>query len=213
MNHPQHTLRTLKLETLRPYHQNPRRGDVAAIKDSLKANGQFQPLVVNQGTHTGRPWEILSGSHTWRALRELHHEQPDQWADTTTAYVLDVDDNHARRIMLAANRTADHSTYDHDTLLDLLGDMEDLAGTGWDEEDLQHLTDGQEYPEPQTEPDTSTSTGTPAHGDTYNGIYPYPGNRTITLSLMPPLWEQWAQHTQHFDSPEEALEYLLDHHT
>ena len=35
--------------------------------------------------------------------------------------------------------------------------------------------------------------------------------RTVTLNLMEPLWEQWTDYVQAFDSPEEALEHLLDH--
>lgn len=33
----------------------------------------------------------------------------------------------------------------------------------------------------------------------------------LQLALMPNLWQQWQTHAQHFDSPEEALEHLLDH--
>lgn len=54
----------LPLTQLNTFHKNPRRGDVEAIKGSLVANGQYRPIVVNKGTHTGRPFEVLAGNRT-----------------------------------------------------------------------------------------------------------------------------------------------------
>lgn len=45
------------VDELAGYHRNPRRGDVDAIARSLAVNGQYRPIVVNIGTHTGRPLE------------------------------------------------------------------------------------------------------------------------------------------------------------
>ena len=55
---------TIPTNQLHTHHQNPRRGDVQAIADSLRVNGHFRPIVVNKGTHTGRPMEVLAGNHT-----------------------------------------------------------------------------------------------------------------------------------------------------
>ena len=46
-------LETYRLADLRPYHANPRRGDVAQIARSLSRTGQYRPIVVNAGTKTG----------------------------------------------------------------------------------------------------------------------------------------------------------------
>ena len=43
-------LETYRLADLRPYHANPRRGDVAQIARSLSRTGQYRPIVVNAGT-------------------------------------------------------------------------------------------------------------------------------------------------------------------
>ena len=53
---PHHDLDTVvyQIDSLTPYHQNPRQGDTAAIAESLRVNGQYRPIVVNLGTRTGR---------------------------------------------------------------------------------------------------------------------------------------------------------------
>lgn len=89
---------------LRLYARNPRRGDLEALKESLRLNGQYRPIVVNRGTATGREDEVLAGNHTLRAARELG------WEAIAATYV-DVDDEHARRIVLVDNRTNDLASY------------------------------------------------------------------------------------------------------
>ena len=121
------------LDTLQPYHQNPRRGDTQAIADSLERNGQYRPIVVNKGTHTSRPNEVLAGNHTLAAAQQLG------WK-TIATYTIDVDEETATRIVLADNRTADLGTYDDGTLLELLEAIDhDLDGTGYTYDDLDDL--------------------------------------------------------------------------
>lgn len=127
--------------TLAQFHANARRGNVDVIADSLRTNGQFKPIVVNKGTHTGRPNEVLAGNHTLRAVLQLRNTEPDdpRW-QTIDTYVIDVDDEAATRIVLADNRTSDLGGYDDSLLLYLLESVDhDLDGTGYDEEDLDHL--------------------------------------------------------------------------
>lgn len=135
------------VSALRAFHKNPRRGDVEAIADSLRASGQYTPILVNRGTRTGRTNEILRGNHTFAAAKSLG------WDQIAVAYV-DVDDETARRIVLADNRTADLGHYDDEVLLGLLNSMTDLAGTGYDSDDLLALM-GDTFEEPtyRTNPD------------------------------------------------------------
>lgn len=121
----------VKLDELRTYPTNARVGNVNAIADSLEVNGQYRPIVVNRRTS-----EILAGNHTWQAARRLG------WETIAVTYV-DVDEDAARRIVLADNRTNDLASYDDAGLVDLLkqqleSDLE-LAGTGFDEDDLASL--------------------------------------------------------------------------
>lgn len=123
--------RKLNLSELTPYHKNARRGNVDAIAESLQVNGQYKPIIVNEGTHTGRPMEILVGNHTVQAAELIGLDKLD-------AVVIDVDDERARKIVLVDNRTSDLATYDDALLADLLVDA-DLSGTGFTEVDLDGL--------------------------------------------------------------------------
>ena len=121
---------------LASYHKNPRRGDVDTIARSLEVNSQYRPIVVNVGTHTGRPLEVLAGNHTLAGARQLG------WP-TIQATTVDVDDLAAARIVAADNRTADLGGYDDTILAELLTQIAEspigLAGTGYDPDQLAEL--------------------------------------------------------------------------
>lgn len=155
-------LETLELatDTLTEYEGNPRRGNISVIVDSLRQNGQYRAIVVNRGTHTGRPFEVLAGNHTLQAARELG------W-DTITVHLLDVDDEAAAKIVLVDNRANDLSHTDDRALLDMLEAMPDLVGTGYDGsdmEDLAALLDQQEWEDQDAQDalDVADETGWPS---------------------------------------------------
>lgn len=140
------------LETFHPndlalYHRNPRLGNVGLIVDSLRAHGQYRPVVVNRGTHTGRPNEVLAGNHTVKAFRELLEAEPENglWTQVD-GYVIDVDDDRAARIVLVDNRTAEVGSFDSEALSDLLTALPDLTGTAYTETDLDALRASLEPP-------------------------------------------------------------------
>lgn len=127
---------------------NPRQGDIGAVSESMRVNGVYQPIIINRGTHTGRPMEVIAGNHRAQAAQQLGH-------DTIPAVILDVDDEAATRIALADNRTSDLATYNTDALISMLRSLDDLAGTGYDGDDLDELLadlTGDE-PEALTDPD------------------------------------------------------------
>lgn len=117
---------------LRLYHRNPRVGDVAAIAESLAAHGQYKPIVVNRGTHTGREFEVLAGNHTLLAARRLG------W-DSLQAVVVDVDDTTAAKIVLVDNRTSDLGSFDMQVLADVLSGIPTLDGTGYNDAQFERL--------------------------------------------------------------------------
>lgn len=112
-------LHNINTEDLHTYWKNPRIGNVDKIAESLARNGQYRAIVVNKGTHTGRPMEVLAGNHTLKAARKLGWE-------TITCHLIDVDDDQAARIVLADNKTAEYGSYDDKTLADLLETLDDL---------------------------------------------------------------------------------------
>ena len=115
------------LDSLKEHPSNPRKGSVDSIKVSLKENGQYKPIIVQKSTN-----HILAGNHTYLAAKELG------WEELMTL-VIDVDDEKATKIMLADNRTADDSSYDNSVLIDVLKNLDDLVGTGYEAVDLEMM--------------------------------------------------------------------------
>jgi ParB-like chromosome segregation protein Spo0J len=127
----------VSVDTLLEFEGNPRKGNVKELVESLKANGQYKPIVVQKST-----LRIIAGNHLWKAAKELG------WTEIDVVK-LDVDDSQAKKIVAADNRLADLGAYDEKLLLDLLGDI-DLTGTGYvpaDVDDLLAMLEEQSTPE------------------------------------------------------------------
>lgn len=127
------------IDELHPYHRNPRTGDLDSITASLSTHGQYRPIVVNRGTLTGRPNEILAGNHTFKAATQLG------WSEIAVTW-LDVDDDAAAKIVIVDNRTSDLAGYDSVLLADILTSLPDLDGTGYDQNALDDLLDAVDIP-------------------------------------------------------------------
>jgi len=122
------------IDGLQPYGRNPRKGNTDVIVESLKRHGQYRPIVVRAKTY-----EVLAGNHTLAAARELGWDQ-------IAATFVDVNDDEAARIVLVDNRAADLGTYDDDLLAELLSELPDTTGTGYDADDLATLLALQDGP-------------------------------------------------------------------
>jgi len=133
------------LADLRMYYKNPRVGNVNEVAKSLHVNSQFKPVVVNVGTHTGRDNEILAGNHTFKAAgKELQwvedgetYEKP-TWTHIWASFV-DVDEDAAKRIVLADNATADKGEYDEKLRAELLLDLPNVSGTGYTLDEFEDI--------------------------------------------------------------------------
>lgn len=113
---------------LTPHPDNPRHGDVAVIGESVRENGFYGVLIVQRSTG-----HVLAGTHRLLAARE-------QGLTTVPVVWLDVDDDRARRILLADNRSSDLATYDESALAELLAELDgDYAGSGYAEADMSAL--------------------------------------------------------------------------
>lgn len=117
----------VNINSVFPYPMNARQGDIGMIADSLKANGQFRPIVVNK-----RDNSILVGNHTWKAAKALG------WKEIGVTFV-DVDDEAAARIVLVDNKLSDLGSYDHIALAEILQSMPSFDGTGYTGDDLDEL--------------------------------------------------------------------------
>lgn len=117
----------VEVTKLKPYDKNPRKGNVRAIAESLSANKQYRPIVVQKSNN-----KILAGNHTWQAAKTLG------WEKISVVYV-DVDEESAAKIVLADNRTTDLAEYDNAILAELLESLDQHVGTGYTESDVQVL--------------------------------------------------------------------------
>lgn len=129
----------MPVSELTAYRGNPRRGNVDAIAASLKAHGQYRPIVVNEGSKTGHPFEVLAGNHTLQAAKLIG-------LDEVLVSIVNVDDQQAAKIVAVDNRTNDLAEYDEAALLSLLRDLDDLDGTGYDVDDLDDLISNGDAP-------------------------------------------------------------------
>lgn len=126
---------SVAISSLEGYPTNPRRGDIDAIAQSLKAHGQYRPIVVQYGTNY-----ILAGNHTYKAAKKLG------WKKIKVTYI-EVDEVVARKIVLADNRLTDLAGYNEPLLKSLLQALPELEGTGFsasEVETLDRLTSGEE---------------------------------------------------------------------
>lgn len=123
----------VKIDSLRPYPGNARRGDVELIAESLRELGQYKPIVVNKGTVCkALANTVLAGNHTMQAASSLG------WTSIDVTWV-DVDQETAKRIVLVDNRSNDVATYDVESLLDLVTDLPDYTATGFDQDEVDAL--------------------------------------------------------------------------
>lgn len=119
------------IDTLNVLENNPRRGDVEAVRRSYETFGQRKPLVARRADRV-----VIAGNHQLLAARELG------WKEIAVVWV-DDDEATSNAFVLADNRTADLGTYDEQTLSALLQtfdmDSDLFAATGYVEDDLTDL--------------------------------------------------------------------------
>jgi ParB-like chromosome segregation protein Spo0J len=115
------------VEELHPYPNNPRKGNISLIAESLSNYGQYKPITVNKRNN-----QILAGNHTFQAAKHLG------WSDIAITYV-DVDDAIAAKIVAIDNKTSDMGGYDTNKLLELLDELPDLMATGYTQDDIDSL--------------------------------------------------------------------------
>jgi hypothetical protein len=119
------------VDALIPHPLNPRQGDVGAIHESIQANGFYGVVVVQKSTNY-----VLAGNHRLKAAAAAGMKE-------VPAILVDVDDDRAKRILLADNRTNDLAAYNTDALVSILTDLTAtplvLTGTGFDGDALDEL--------------------------------------------------------------------------
>jgi hypothetical protein len=190
---------------LRLYQRNPRKGNVGAVAASLKAHGQYRPIVANIGTYTGRRLEVLKGNHTLKAFRSLAEREPGEprWSKVLV-HLVDVDEDQAKRIVLVDNKTSSKGGYDSAELASLLGDLNDsiegFGATGFTFADLDALTpddgpvvDVDDMVDPDDIPDNSIGRGVPVIS--YSIVFDTTEEKARWVEFMNWLKRTWPDQT------------------
>lgn len=139
--------RMVHLSELEPFPGNARRGNRAKLLESLEANGQYRSLIVRD---TADGLIVLAGNNTMAALEERGDRE-------ARCEIVTCDDQTALRVNLVDNKANDEATYDDRARAELLGLLDGLDGTGYDEDEADALMARFEEEEvaPFQEPDVS----------------------------------------------------------
>lgn len=101
----------VSVANLTTHPQNPRLGNVEAIKTSIAAHGFVGALIVQRDSG-----HIIAGNHRYKAAVALGYQTvPVQYVDCT--------DDEARRLLLADNKASDGADYSPVNLAALLADL------------------------------------------------------------------------------------------
>jgi hypothetical protein len=146
------TTKAIPLDHLEHFPGNANTGDVDKILESLRVNGQFRSLIIR---HVEKRYVIMAGNHTAKALRkhgigkcayEIKHENDparepacgichNGWDGRPRCEIYTCDDQTAIRINIADNRIPEFSKRDDEMLAALLGELDDLSGSGFTDEE------------------------------------------------------------------------------
>jgi ParB-like chromosome segregation protein Spo0J len=107
---------------------NPRRGDMESIVDSMRTNGQYSPIGVQKSTGY-----VVYGNHRLKAARDVLG-----WKQILVSWI-DCTDDEATKILLVDNRTSDLGKTDPRDLAEILGSLAEFEGTGYRRDDLEKL--------------------------------------------------------------------------
>lgn len=136
------------LDEIEQHPDNANNGDTDALRESIETNGFFSPVLVQATTGY-----IIAGNHRYQVAKELGMV-------TIPAIFLDVDDDKAKRMMLADNRITRLGKDDPALLMNVLEELSEsdlgLLGTGFTQSQLQTLQDLADTPlefedEPESE--------------------------------------------------------------
>ena len=111
---------TVDLKSLNPDPENPRTHDernLASIRASLEAHGQVEPLVVQRSSMM-----IIAGNGRAEAMREIG------WEKASVA-LIDCDDEAARRLSIALNRSGELAGWDEGILAQHLKSLSMIDGS------------------------------------------------------------------------------------
>lgn len=120
----------VEIKKLKPASNNPRKGDIAAIRASYERFGQRKPIVAHSKTK-----EVIAGNHQLAAAQELG------WDKIAVVWV-DDDEATATAYSVADNRIGQLGEWDVENLVQALSEIDplDLNATGFTEADYEDFS-------------------------------------------------------------------------
>lgn len=185
--------REVSVNDLKPHPDNPNRGSVDDLAESLSQFGQFRSIV-------GQPdGTILAGHHLVQAAKKIGMK-------TVRVDIIDVDDKTARKIMLADNRLADLGLGPNlDLLLKNLEELgDDIAGTGFDDDYVRMLEEAVQGPPDLDELIEETDETESKPEDFF---------KRVTITIDPRLASKWESIRKMYDDDNSAFASLLGEET
>lgn len=177
----------IPLDKLYEHPKNPRRGNDAAVAESIEHNGFFGAVLVQRSSGY-----VLAGNTRLRVARR-------EGEKTIPGFWLDVDDAEAERILLADNRMSDLAFYDDRALVELLEGLHEsemgLIGTGYTDDQLALMLDAQEDIIDDLDADDDEA-------DRESWVF-------ARLELSPDTMRLWSEHRAQHDDDDSALAALL----
>jgi hypothetical protein len=164
-------------DPLKEHPQNPNKGAVEIIDESIEENGWFGAVIAQRSTGY-----ILAGNHRYRVARE-------RGATSIPVIWKDIDDETALRILLVDNSSTRAGMIDEEQLHTILSSLTSLDGTGYGsamhklEERLAKETEAERGKEeakdlpPNEQPGDPTPDGIPDPGSADPGIGEVPADK------------------------------------
>ena len=185
----------IQIDTLIPDSANPRTHDernLNAIRASLSEHGQVEPLVVQKSTMM-----VIAGNGRMQALKSLGHTE-------ASVVLLDVDDQQARKLSIALNRTGELAGWDEETLASHLQSLAELdfdftpESIGFDEQEMEALLAefSKDIDNLGMEPPPTDAEGNPLPPGTQPADMPTSGVRMVQLFLdetTAPQFQMWVR--------------------
>jgi DNA modification methylase len=150
-----HRIAWIPIEEIQPADRNPKGHDLEEIQDSIRRHGFVAPLILDEAS--GR---LVAGHGRVAALEAMRDQgepaperirtEDGQWMVPVVRGVTFASPQEAEAYLLSDNRLTELGGWDDQALLELLREVDDLAGTGFGEDDLASLERALEEPEPET---------------------------------------------------------------
>lgn len=142
----QRYVEALDIDSVSEWDANPNEGDVGKLHELIDENGFYGAILVQEKTPAGEMrMRIFGGNHRHRTMKQ-------KGAKVIPAFLYEIDDEAAMRIMLGDNVPGRLSRDNDDTLARILQALNahtgTLRGTGRTNDDLQDILKRLSYQEP-----------------------------------------------------------------